>query len=133
MIQSDPAGRFIVSADLSLDALLVWKFDLAQGVLSPSGQPPALVGAGDGARHFAFHPNGKMLFSVQEEGGTIVSFDYQPETGALTKRQTLSTLPNGYQGSFYSSEIVVGPGARFVYTLESPLRCDCLFCHWPRW
>ena len=88
MIQSDPAGRFIVSADLSLDALLVWKFDLAQGVLSPSGQPPALVGAGDGARHFAFHPNGKMLFSVQEEGGTIVSFDYQPETGALTKRQT---------------------------------------------
>lgn len=118
MIQADPAGRFIVSADLSLDALLVWKFDAEKGILSHSGQPPALVGAGDGARHFAFHPSGKMLFSLQEEGGTIVSFDYAPATGALTKRQTLSTLPAGYQGTFYSSEIVVAPSGRFVYTLN---------------
>ena len=118
MIQADVAGRFIVSADLSLDALLVWKFDLEKGLLTPNGLPPAHVGAGDGARHFAFHPDGKLLFSLQEEGGTIVSFDYDPATGALQKKQTLSTLPEGYEGTFYSSEIVVAPGGRFVYTLN---------------
>jgi 6-phosphogluconolactonase len=118
MIQADPAGRFIVSADLSLDALLVWKFDLQKGVLTPTGLPPAHVGAGDGARHFAFHPNGKMLYCLTEEGGTLVSFDYDPATGALTRRQTLSTLPKGYQGTFYSSEIVVAPGGQFLYTLN---------------
>ena len=118
MIQADPAGRFIVSADLSMDALLVWKFDLNKGLLIPTGLPPALVGAGDGARHFAFHPNGKLLFSLQEEGGTIVSFDYDPASGALTRKQSLSTLPAGYTGSFYSSEIVVAPGGHFVYTLN---------------
>ncbi len=118
MIQADPAGRFIVSADLSLDALLVWKFDLEKGVLTPNGLPPAQVGAGDGARHFAFHPDGKLLFSLQEEGGTIVAFDYDPATGALHKKQTLSTLPAGYEGTFYSSEIVVAPGGHYVYTLN---------------
>ena len=118
MIHADVAGRFIVSADLSMDALLVWKFDAEKGVLSPSGNPPALVGAGDGARHFAFHPNGKLLFSLQEEGGTIASFNYDPATGALTPRQTLSTLPKGYKGTVYTSEIVVAPSGNFVYTLN---------------
>ena len=116
MIQADVAGQFIVSADLSLDALLVWKFDLEKGVLSPSGLPIASVGEGDGARHFAFHPNGKMLFSLQEEAGTLVSFDYNPSTGELSRRQVVSTLPEGFAGTFYSSEIVVAPGGEFIYT-----------------
>ena len=116
MILTDPAGKFVVSSDLSMDALLVWNFNTDKGLLSPSGNAPALVGNGDGARHFAFHPNGRMLFSLQEEGGTIVSFDYDPVTGRLTRRQTLSTLPDGYKGSFYTSEIVVAPRGKYVYT-----------------
>ena len=116
MILTDPAGKYVVSSDLSMDALLVWEFGLDTGHLRLSSNPPALVGSGDGARHFAFHPNGKMLFSLQEEGGTIVSFDYDPSTGRLTRRQTLSTLPKDYKGSFYTSEIVVAPSGNFVYT-----------------
>jgi 6-phosphogluconolactonase len=118
MIQADVSGRFVVSSDLSMDALLVWKFDLEKGVLTPNGLPPAIVGAGDGARHFAFHPDGRLLFTLQEEGGTIVSFDYNPSTGGLTRRQTLSTLPDGYKGSVYTSEIVVAPNGKFVYTVN---------------
>jgi 6-phosphogluconolactonase len=115
MIQADVAGRFIVSADLSLDELLVWKFDLEKGLLSPNGLPAASVGAGDGPRHFAFHPNGKTLFSLQEEAGTVVRFAYDPATGALTKKQVVSTLPEGFTGTFYSAEIVVAPGGKFIY------------------
>lgn len=115
MILTDPAGKYVVSSDLSMDALLVWNFDVESGRLSLTGNPPALVGSGDGARHFAFHPNGKMLLSLQEEGGTIVSFDYDAATGRLTRRQTLSTLPSGYKGSFYASEIVVAPSGDYVY------------------
>ncbi len=115
MIQADIAGKYIVSSDLSMDALLVWNFDVQKGKLSPSGNPPALVGAGDGARHFAFHPNGRMVFTIQEEGGTIASFDYDVATGRLQHRQTLSILPEGYKGTFYSSEIVVAPSGNYVY------------------
>jgi 6-phosphogluconolactonase (cycloisomerase 2 family) len=115
MIQADTAGKFIVSADLSLDALFVWKFDLENGVLSSSGMPPANVGAGDGPRHFAFAPGGKLLFCLQEEAGTLVSFDYDPATGGLKRRQVLSTLPEGFAGTFYSAEIVVAPSGNFLY------------------
>ena len=39
--------------------------------------------AGDGPRHFHFHPNGRWLYSIQEEGSTIVLFDYDAGTGRL--------------------------------------------------
>ncbi len=126
MIQADVRGRFIVSADLSLDALLVWKFDLEKGALIPSGMPVANVGAGDGPRHFAFHPNGSILYSLQEEAGTIVGFGYDPTTGALTKKQVISTLPEGFTGTFYSAEIVVAPGGKFLYVANRGY--DALVC-----
>jgi len=41
---------------------------------------------GDGPRHFAFHPNGRWCYSHQEEGSTIVLFDYDGAAGRLTSR-----------------------------------------------
>ncbi len=126
MIQTDPAGKFVVSTDLSLDALLVWNFDVVKGLLTPTGLQPANVGAGDGPRHFVFHPNGKMLFSLQEEAGTIVSFTYDPATGALTQRQVISTLPEGFAGTFYSSEVIVDPTGDFLYSANRAY--DAIVC-----
>src|SRR4029079_10118638 len=70
---------------------------------------------GDGPRHFAFHPNGRWLFSLQEEASTIVRFDYDGEKGTLTAKQTTSSLPPGYAGSSFSSEIVVSQDGRYIY------------------
>jgi 6-phosphogluconolactonase (cycloisomerase 2 family) len=70
---------------------------------------------GDGPRHFHFHPNGKWFYSIQEEGSTLVLFDWDGETGRLSPRQTLSTLPEGYAGSNFCSEILVSADGKFVY------------------
>src|SRR5262249_16567857 len=61
------------------------------------------------------HPNGRWLYSLQEEGSTVVWFDYDAETGRLTARQTISTLPPGFVGSNFCSEILVSADGRFVY------------------
>jgi 6-phosphogluconolactonase len=45
----------------------------------------------------------------------VVRFDYDGETGRLTPRQTLSTLPPGFAGSNFCSEILVSADGRFVY------------------
>ena len=36
---------------------------------------------GDGPRHFAFHPNGRWFYSLQEEASTLVLFDYDATSG----------------------------------------------------
>jgi 6-phosphogluconolactonase (cycloisomerase 2 family) len=114
-IQADPSGRFVLHADLGLDRIFVWKFDEKTGTLTPNDPPAVSLPPGDGPRHFHFHPNGKWLYSVQEEGSTVVLFDYDAAAGRLAARQTVSTLPAGFAGSNFCSEILVSADGRFVY------------------
>jgi 6-phosphogluconolactonase (cycloisomerase 2 family) len=114
MIQPDPAGRFVMHTDLGLDKIFVWKFNGQNGVLTASDPPAVDFPPGDGPRHFCFHPNGHSFYSIQEEGSTAALFDYDA-AGRLAHRQTLSTLPPGFAGSNFCSEILVSPDGRFVY------------------
>ncbi len=115
MIQADPSGRFVLHVDLGLDRIFVWKFDEQQGTLAPNDPPGVSLPPGDGPRHFHFHPNGRWCYSVQEEGSTIVLFDYDAAAGRLSSRQTISSLPPGFAGSNFCSEILVAADGRFVY------------------
>jgi 6-phosphogluconolactonase (cycloisomerase 2 family) len=115
MIQADPAGRFVLHADLGLDRIFVWNFDDRAGVLTPNDPAAIALPPGDGPRHFHFHPNGHWFYSLQEEGSNIVLFDYDAAQGRLTARQTISSLPPGFAGSNFCSEILVSPNGRFVY------------------
>jgi 6-phosphogluconolactonase len=115
MIQADLAGRFVLHADLGLDKIFVWKFDEQQGSLTPNDPPAVALPPGDGPRHFHFHNSGRWLYSIQEEGSTIVLFDYDAERGRLAPRQTISTLPPRFAGSNFCSEILVSADGRFVY------------------
>ncbi len=115
MIQADPQGRFVLHADLGLDRLFVWKFDDKSGKFMPNEPHAVALPPGDGPRHFHFHPNGRWFYSIQEEGSTIVLFDYDAAAGRLTSRQTISTLPPGFAGSNFCSEILVSADGKFVY------------------
>lgn len=115
MIQSDPSGRFVMHVDLGLDKIFVWKFDDQKGLLQPHASPAISLPPGDGPRHFCFHPNGRWFYSIQEEGSTIVRFDYDPTAGRLVARQTVSTLPPGFAGSNFCSAILASADGRFVY------------------
>lgn len=115
MIESDPTGKYVMVADLGLDQIIVWKFDAATGRLSPNDPPAVSLPPGDGARHFDFHPNKRWFYSIQEEGSTVVLFDYDSDKGQLKARQTISSLPPGFAGSNFCSEIKVSRDGRFLY------------------
>jgi len=115
MIGPDPSGRFVLHVDLGLDKIFVWKFDDQRGVLIANEPPSVSLPAGDGPRHFHFHPNGRWFYSIQEEGSTIALFDYDAQAGRLAARQTVSTLPAGFAGSNFCSEILVSHDGQFVY------------------
>lgn len=115
MIQSDSSGKFVLHCDLGLDQIFVWKFDDLKGKLTPAVTPTISLPPGDGPRHFHFHPNGRRLYSIQEEGSTLVKFNFEPATGELTSKQTISTLPEGFTGSNFCSEILVSADGKFIY------------------
>ncbi len=115
MVQADPSGKFVMWADLGLDQILIWKFDVETGKLTPNDPPYVALPAGDGPRHFTFHPNGRWFYSLQEEGSTLVLFDYDAARGRLTAKQTVSSLPKGFAGTNFTSEVMISGDAKFLY------------------
>jgi len=115
MIQADPSGRFVLHVDLGLDRIFVWKFDERSGLLTPNEPPAVSLPPGSGPRHWSFHPNGRWCYVLQEEASNIVLFDYDATNGRLASRQTISSLPPGFAGSNFGSEILVSTDGRFVY------------------
>jgi 6-phosphogluconolactonase (cycloisomerase 2 family) len=115
MIESDAAGRFVLAADLGQDRILIWKFDVQTGRLAANDPPSVALPPGDGPRHFAFHPSGRWLYSLQEEASTVAVFSYDATLGRLTAKQTISSLPKGFAGTSFTSEIAVTADGKFVY------------------
>jgi 6-phosphogluconolactonase (cycloisomerase 2 family) len=105
----------VLSVDLSLDRILIWKLDLKNGTLTANDPAFAQLPPGDGPRHFAFNANGQRLYSLQEQGSTLVLFDFDATSGRMTPRQTVSTLPKGFTGTSFTSEVMVSPDGRFLY------------------
>jgi 6-phosphogluconolactonase len=116
MIDSDPGSRFVLHTDLGQDRIYVHGFDNASGKLTSAADSPFVsLPSGDGPRHFVFHQNGKWLYSLQEEASTVVFFLFDPATGSLSSRQTISTLPLNFSGTSFTSEILISPDGRFLY------------------
>ena len=115
MIAPDPQGKFVFATDLGQDRIYIYRFDAAMGKLIPAEPAFVSLPSGDGPRHIAFHPNGRWLYSIQEEASTIVLFEYDAVTGSLASKQTVSALPRGFAGSSFASEVLLSADGRFLY------------------
>ena len=113
-INLDAANHFAVAADLGLDKVLVYKFDADKGTLTPNAPPSASVPPGSGPRHFAFHPDRRHAYVINEMKSTVTAFDYDADNGVLKPVQTLSTLPEPVKGNS-TAEVQVHPSGKFVY------------------
>jgi 6-phosphogluconolactonase (cycloisomerase 2 family) len=112
---TDPTGRFVLVSDLGTDRIYVYRFDKTAGKLAPNDPAFYQAAPGTGPRHLSFHPNGRFAYSVHEESSTMDFLTWDGEHGKFEKKQTLSTLPHGYEGTNYPSEVEVSDDGRHVY------------------
>jgi 6-phosphogluconolactonase len=125
-METDPSNQWVVGSDAAQDRIYIWK-------LTVGGTPPLTAvhfvntPPGDGPRHFAFHPNGVWMYSIQEEGDTIIFWQFNPANGSLTNVQQVSSLPPGFVGTVFTSEIRVSADGRFVYGVNRLSDTICVF------
>ncbi len=115
MIQADPSGKFVLLQDLGQDRTYIFILDLKTGKLSAAPTPFVASQPGSGPRHFAFHPEGNVMYSINEIGSSINVYSWSPQAGALTLQETHSTLLPGYRGVNTCAEIAVSPDGKFLY------------------
>jgi 6-phosphogluconolactonase len=114
-VNLDTMNRFAFVADLGLDKVLVYRYNSRKGTLKANEPPAFITPPGSGPRHFAFHPNGRMAYVINELNSTVIAMAYDYEAGVLKELQTLSTLPADFKKASYPAEVQVHPSGRFLY------------------
>jgi len=108
-------NKFLLAPDLGLDKVLISEFNSATAKLTPANQPFASVNPGSGPRHLAIHPDGKLVFVLNEISSTITSFAFDSQLGTMKELTSVSTLPDSFKGNSSTAEIFIHPNGRFVY------------------
>jgi 6-phosphogluconolactonase len=111
----DRSGKYAFAVDLGLDKVMIYRFDAKTGKLTPNTQAFAQTKAGAGPRHFDIHPSGKFAYVINELDSTLTAFTYDNTKGDLKELQTVSTLPEGFQGVNYCADVHVHRSGKFIY------------------
>ncbi|MDQ6418044.1 lactonase family protein [Paenibacillus sp. LHD-117] len=108
-----PDGRFLFVQDLGLDRIVAYRLDAEAGKLSKHNE--TVVHAGAGPRHFVFHPSGSFAYVINELDSTVTAFRYDGEQGLLTELETISTLPDSFEGENGCAEIAISRDGNYLY------------------
>jgi 6-phosphogluconolactonase len=119
------SGGMVVVADLGTDTLTTYRLnrDGALDRLAVSKTTP-----GSGPRHVALHPNGELLFLMNELDSTVASFRIDSATGVLTQLDARPAVPAEARASNHCADIQISPDGRFVY--GSNRGHDSVSCFW---
>lgn len=108
-----PDYKYLFVPDLGMDKLMIYEADGKTGLLKPAAEPEEMMNPGAGPRHAEFHPNGKLLFLMEELSGAVSVYKF--EEGKLKLLQNISAHPFEFKGNKGSADIHVSPNGKFLY------------------
>ena len=114
-VNLDAANRYALVADLGIDEVISYRFDAARGLMERQAEGTLTLPAGAGPRHLAFHPSGRQAYVIDELDSTVTRLDYDPASGAVTAKQRISTLPEGYAGRNSTAEVAAHPDGKLLF------------------
>jgi 6-phosphogluconolactonase len=115
-ITPDPASQYVLACDLGLDKVLVyWFAPRSSQPLTANETPSVSIKPGSGPRHLAFHPEGRFVYLINEMSSSLTALTYDADHGKLQEFQTISTLPDKFEGHSSCAEVQVHPSGKFVY------------------
>ena len=109
----DRTGEYAYLCDLGADTVWVYRRG-ADGVgLEPHDPASFSLAPGAGPRHVAWHPDGDILYVINELANTITV--WRITAGTARELRTVGTLPPDFRGESATAEVAVSPDGRFVY------------------
>ena len=97
------------------NTIFQYVFDAESGQLSDNDPPRVDQPEGLGPRHYSYHPNGNFVYFDNEQGSSITAYRFDRAAGTLSPFQTVSTLPEGFDGHNSCAQIWMTPSGRNLY------------------
>jgi 6-phosphogluconolactonase len=122
----EPKGKRIFVADLGIDQVKVYTIDKTTFALKPYKYPEIKLAPGSGPRHMVIHPNGKLLFIVNELGNSVTVVKLL-ENGGFKIEETVSTLPADFLKPNTCADIHLSPEGNFLYVSNRGMNTISIF------
>jgi len=114
VVQS-PDSRFVLSVDLGLDKIFVYRFDALSGSLSVNNPPAMQFPAGYGPRHIVFSKDAHKLYVLTEPTAKLITLSWDAVRGALMQLAESSIQPPDASWPPSGAELALSANGRFIY------------------
>jgi 6-phosphogluconolactonase len=107
-------GKLLVTTDLGLDKIFSYAVNTDASLTQEKYRWVNAL-AGSGPRHFAYHPNGREGYAINELTSTVTRYGINRDETRLTMHETTPTLDENFQGTNTAAEIVIDKAGRYLY------------------
>jgi 6-phosphogluconolactonase len=116
MVRRHPRWPLMLATDLGQDLLRVWRID--EGAPMPIELEGLPLPLGSGPRHFVFHPLEAGQLYLLNEAANALDWLGLDAAGRLTHRLRVSSLPAGFDGLSYASDLQIAPDGQRLFALN---------------
>ena len=114
-IMTDASNRLAFVPHTGPNAIYQFRFDEQTGRLSPNDPLIVDTGQNTGPRQLAFHPKLDVVFFDYEQGSAIAAFNLDRNSGQLSFRERLSSIPDDFTKTNSNARIEIHPSGEFIY------------------
>ena len=116
-VEVHPTNRFVyVPHCIRQNAIFQYLYDPETGELAPQELAILVPPERLGPRHIRFHPALDVMYTTDEQGNSITAYRVNKDGRLSLSFQTISTLPDGYDGSQNTTaQLRVHTSGRFLY------------------
>lgn len=114
-VSADPAGKFVFLCEPSTDRVLAYQLDAAAGTLQPRNPAAMPLKAGAAPAQIAFRPDAQFVYVLNQKNSTITTFAYDAAAGSLKEIDSVSTLPEYFDGPNTAHDLRVHSTGKYLY------------------
>jgi 6-phosphogluconolactonase len=115
-IHTDRSNRYAFLPHVGeSNRILQFLFDAETGHLTPNSVPMVVPLEGTGPRHYCYHPTLDYVYFDNEQASSVTAYRLKRAAGTLEPMQTISTLPEGFDGPNTCAQIHITPSGEFLY------------------
>jgi 6-phosphogluconolactonase len=99
----------------SSDRVLAYQIEAATGKLQPRNSASIALKAGAAPRQMAFRPDALFVYVLNQKNSTVTTFSYDATTGATKEIDSVSTVPEYFDGANTAHDLRVHVTGKYLY------------------
>lgn len=112
-----PDEQYLLAVDLGMDQVKIYEFDWVTGKIKLHDILRCELESGP--KHMIFSSDGRYAYLTHEDKNYVTKYEYEPQHAVFKKLQTISTLPDKFEGVNSAITLKLSPDGTHLFVTNS--------------